>query len=101
MQRGQNRRIDFSRTLPETSGMVMDKIKRFALACAPANKLNDAIFMLVAPPLVIVRPPAGIASREQLAAHARSRGSGDGRTVCAAAGHFTIQRPQDLFRAAR
>src|SRR5579864_1455256 len=101
MQRGQNRRIDFSRTLPETSGMVMDKLKRLALALTPAHKFNDAVFMLVAPPLVIVRPRAGIASREQLAAHVRSRGSGDGHTVCAVAGHFAIQRPQDLFRAAR
>ena len=54
--------------------MVMDKIKRLALTGPTPHKLNHAVFMLIAPPLVIVGLGAGIARGKQLSAHARARG---------------------------
>ena len=78
----------------------MDKIKRLTFAGTSTHKLNDTVFMFNAPPLIIVRLRAGLAGGEQLAAHARSRRSGN-CGMRAAARHFALQRPQNLFRAAR
>src|SRR5206468_9761410 len=91
MQRCQYMGIHLSRPLPEAAGMVMDKIERVALAGMPPHKLNDAVFMFIAPSLIVVGLCAGITGRKQLATHARSRRRGhcglrDG-------GNFALQRP--------
>src|ERR1051326_624364 len=100
MQRRKHRRIDFGGPPPETARMVMDEIEGLAFAGASSYQINHPIFMLSAPPLIIVGLRAGLARGEQLSAHPRFRRGGNGGPD-ATASHFALQRPQDLLRAAR
>src|SRR4051794_9979914 len=61
MQCRQHRHIDFSSSLPETAGVIMDQIECLAFASASAYEINDLVFMFNAPPLIIIWLCAGLA----------------------------------------